>query len=121
MFNAQQLRELEGAGQLANLATTKQGTRLADMAALENAGRYEQQQNQALLDQQYQEYLRQLEHPLQRLNFQMAMMKGVPSQGINQSYYQTPATPQMNIPGQFANLAQVILGGRLMGAFGGRG
>jgi hypothetical protein len=120
MYNAQQLRELEGAGQLANLATTRQGTRLADVAALENVGRYKQQQQQALLDAQYQEYLRQLEHPAQRLSFQMGLMKGMPFQGINQAYYQTPTTPQMGLPQQFANLAGGILSGRMMGAFGGR-
>lgn len=118
MYNAQQLRELEGANQLSNLATTRQGSRFADIAALENIGKYKQQQDQAGLDTRYQEWLRQLEHGQQKLQFQSAMMHGMPSQGINQSYYQTPAPQQMNLAGQFGPLAMGLLGARM--ASGGR-
>lgn len=118
MYNAQQLRELEGANQLANLATTRQGSRFSDIAALENIGKYKQQQDQSILDARYQEWLRQLEHNQQKLQFQSAMMHGMPSQGINQSYYQTPASPQMNLAGQFGPLAIGLLGARM--AAGGR-
>jgi hypothetical protein len=96
-YNAQQARELEASQQLGNLAAARQGSRIADMAILENQGKYRQQQQQAALDAKYQNFLREIEHPSQRLAFQSAMMQGVPHQGINQAYYQTPATPQTSI------------------------
>lgn len=115
MYNAQQLRELEGANQLSNLATTRQGSRFSDIAALEGVGKYKQQQDQATLDTRYQDWLRALEHPQQKLSFQNAMMQGMPSQGINQSYYQTPAPQQMNLSGQFGPLALGLLGAGMAG------
>jgi hypothetical protein len=116
MYNAQQLRELEGANQLSNLATTRQGNRFSDIAALEAIGKYKQQQDQSMLDARYQEWLRQRDDPQQRLAFQAAMMQGMPSQGVNQAYYQTPAPQQMNMAGQFGPLAVGLLGTRMMGA-----
>lgn len=114
LYNAQQAREMEGANQLQNLAAAQQGSRLADVAALENQGRYQQQQNQANMDIRYQNWLRELEHPMHRMGFQASMMHGLPHQGINQSYYQTPATPQMNLLGQLGPLAGNIWGTRQM-------
>lgn len=118
MYNAQQLRELEGANQLSNLATTRQGNRFSDIAALEAVGKYKQQHDQSMLDARYQEWLRQRDDPQQRLAFQAAMMQGMPSQGVNQAYFQTPAAPQMNMSGQLGPLAVGLLGARMMG--GGR-
>jgi len=113
MYNAQQARNMEAAGQFGNLAAAQQGSRLADIAALENQGRYQQQQGQANRDVMYQNFLREQEHPLHRAQFQSAMMQGMPAQGINQSYYQTPATPQMNVLGQLGPLAGNIWGTRM--------
>jgi hypothetical protein len=118
MYNAQQARALEGAGQLGNIAAARQGARFADISALENIGRYRQQQQQAVADVRYQNWLREQEHPMYRMQQQAAMMQGMPSQGINQSYYQTPATPAMNVIGQLGPLAGAIWGTRMMG--GGR-
>jgi hypothetical protein len=118
MYNAQQARQLEGASQLGNLAASRQGTRFADISGLENVGRYRQQQQQAAEDIRYQNWLREQEHPMYRMQQQAAVMQGVPAQGINQSYYQTPATPALNIPGQFGQMAGQILGARM--AMGGR-
>lgn len=114
-YNAQQARELEASNQLANLAAARQGARLADVAALENQGRYQQQQQQAAHDFRYQEFLRNLEHPMQRLAYQASILQGLPTQGINQSYYQTPATPQMNVMGALGPLAAQIWATRMMG------
>ncbi len=103
---------------MSNLATTRQGNRFSDIAALEAIGKYKQQQDQSMLDTRYQEWLRQKEAPKEALQFLSAMMHGLPSQGINQSYYQTPAPQQMNMSGQFGPLAMGLLGARMMG--GGR-
>lgn len=118
MYNAQQARQIEGAGQLGNLASVRQGARFGDIAGLENVGRYRQQQQQAVNDVRYQNWLREQEHPMYRMQQQAALMQGIPSQGVNQSYYQTPATPAMNIPGQFGQMAGNLLGARM--AMGGR-
>lgn len=115
MYNAQQARQLEGAGQLGNIAAAQQGSRLADISALENIGRYRQQQQQATADVRYQNWLREQEHPMYRMQQQASMMQGMPGQGINQSYYQTPATPAMNVIGQLGPLAGAIWGTRMMG------
>lgn len=114
LYNAQQARELEAANQLGSLAAAQQGSRFADIAALENQGRYQQQQNQANLDILHQNWLRESEHPMHRAQFQAGIMQGIPTQGINQSYYQTPATPQMNVLGQLGPLAGNIWGTRMM-------
>jgi len=114
MYNAQQARQLEGAGQLGNIAAARQGARFADISALENIGRYRQQQQQAANDVRYQNWLREQEHPMYRMQQQAAMMQGMPGQGINQSYYQTPATPAMNVIGQLGPLAGAIWGTRMM-------
>lgn len=113
MYNAQQARQIEGAGQLGSLAGSRQGARFGDIAGLENVGRYRQQQQQASNDIRYQNWLREQEHPMYRMQQQAGIMQGVPSQGINQSYYQTPATPAMNIPGQFGQMAGQFLGARM--------
>jgi len=113
--NAQQGRELESASQLSNIGVGKQASRFSDLGALENVGRYKQQQEQSILDAQYQEFLRQINHPQDRLAAQVANMHGMPHQGVNQAYYQTPATPQANIASGFGNLAGGLLASRLMG------
>ena len=119
-YNAQQARELEAANQLNSLAAARQGSRLADVATLENQGRYQQQQNQAALDARYQNFLRELEHPMNRLSFQSGIMQGMPYQGINQSYYQTPAGPQATIMNQLGPLAAQIWATRNLMGGGGR-
>ncbi len=97
----------------------KQASRLSDIGALDNVGRYNQQQQQALMDAQYQEFLKQQDYTNNRLQGQSAIMSGIPHSGVNHSYYQTPATPQMSVPSQFGNLAGGLLAARMMGA--GRG
>jgi len=78
------------------------------------SGSSRQQQQQAHKDIMYQNWLREQEHPMYRMQQQAAIMQGMPAQGINQSYYQTPATPAMNVIGQLGPLAGAILGTRMM-------
>lgn len=112
MYNAQQARNMEAAGQYGNIAASQQGSRLADIAALENQGRYQQQQGQANRDVRYQEFMREQEHPMHRMQFEAAMLNGMPAQGINQSYYQTPTTAQMGVLGNVGQMAGNIFGAR---------
>jgi len=114
LYNADMARRIEGAGQLGSLGGMRQAGLLSDIAMLENQGRYQQQQAQADKDVQYQEFLRQLEHPMHRLAFLSAIMHGVPTPTMSQTYQQVPTTPQMNLPGQLAGLAGNIWGTRMM-------
>lgn len=116
MFNADRAKQLEASGQLANLGSMKQAGLLSDIAMLENQGKYQQQQEQAGLDTGYQDFLRQQEHPMQRLAFLQSMLSGLPTDAFrtNQAFTQTPATPQMNVLGQMGSLAGNIWGSRMM-------
>ena len=96
IYNAQQNRNIESTIQAANIANAKQGTkRMAEANALENIGRYRQQQEQSILDTQYQEYLRQLDEPMRRLQAQASILSGVPnfSSSIT-AFRETPPTAQ---------------------------
>ncbi len=115
IYNANQGRGLEGAAQLSNLATTKQASRMGDVGALEGVGRYKQQQEQSILDAQYQEYLRQLDEPMRRLQAQAGIMHGLPSTGSIQQYRETPATPQTAIPSNLSTIASGLLAARMFG------
>jgi hypothetical protein len=113
LFNADMARRLEGAREMSTLGGLKQAGRLADIAALGEQGRYQQQQEQAKRDVAYQDFLRQLEYPHQMLAQQTGVMSGVPVPTQSTTMYQTPGAPQMNILGQLGNLAGNIYGARL--------
>jgi hypothetical protein len=113
--NAQQGRELESASQLSNIGTSRQASRLSDIGSLESVGRNNQQREQSILDSQYQEFLRQISHPQERLSEQVANMYGMPHNGVNHAYYQTPAAPQGNIASSIGNIAGGLSAAQLMG------
>jgi hypothetical protein len=116
IYNAHQGRNIEAATQGANISNAKQAARLADANALENIGRYRQQHEQSILDTQYQEYLRQLEEPMRRLNEQAAILHGIPnfSSSIT-SFRETPPTAPMAAPNNIGNIASSLLAARMMG------
>jgi hypothetical protein len=114
IYNNHQSRNLESANQLSNLATTKQGSRYADINALEGVGRYNQQQNQSILDAQYQEYLRQQDEPMRRLQAQSSILHGIPhAMSTTQFRESAPIGPQTSVPNQIGNIAQTLLALRL--------
>lgn len=116
IYNAQQNRNIESAIQAANIANAKQGARMAEANALENIGRYRQQQEQSILDTQYQEYLRQLDEPMRRLQAQASILSGVPnfSSSIT-AFRETPPTAPTAAPNALGNIAASLLSARLMG------
>lgn len=116
IYNAQQNRNLESAAQHANISNAKQAARLSDASALENIGRYRQQQEQSILDTQYQEYLRQMEEPMRRLEQQAAILHGVPNFSSSvTSFRETPPTAPTSAPSNIGNIASSLLAARLMG------
>lgn len=116
IYNAQQNRNVDAASQYANIANAKQAARMADVNALENIGRYRQQQEQSILDTQYQEYLRQLEEPMRRLHAQASILSGVPNfSNYTTSFRETPPTAPTSAPSNIGNIASSLLAARMMG------
>jgi hypothetical protein len=116
IYNTQQNRNIESSAQQANISNAKQAARMADASALENIGRYRQQQEQSILDTQYQEYLRQMEEPMRRLNEQAAILHGIPNFSSSvTSFRETPSTAPTSAPSNIGNIASSLLAARLMG------
>lgn len=116
IYNTQQNRNIDAATQGTNVANAKLAERMASAHALENIGRYRQQQEQSILDTQYQEYLRQLEEPMRRLQAQASILHGVPNFGSSiTSFRETPPTAPTAAPSNLGNIASSLLASRLMG------
>jgi hypothetical protein len=113
-FNADQARAVETARELGNLSALRQAGHLSDVAALEGRGRYEQQQDQAARELAYQDFLRQQNYPMEAIERQAALLHGIPAPTQNMNYYQTPASPQLNVLGQLGNLATNVYAARMM-------
>lgn len=113
LFTADQLRALEAAREMAGLGVTEQGAKLADIEALTQQGRYQQQQEQAERDIKYEDFLRQKEHAPQVLAEHAATIHGLPTPTQAMRFTQTPGAPQTNVIGNLGGLAGTILGSRL--------
>jgi hypothetical protein len=110
-------RYLQGANQMGQIGGLAHAGQLADIATLENQGKYQQQQQQAERDLKYQQQTYQQNEPWQRIgNFSNAL-QGIPQQATTMNYWQTPANPQVNTAGQIGSLAGQIYGARLAGGY----
>lgn len=114
LFNADKTRQLESAKEMGNIGGSVRGSNLADIAALEGQGRYQQQQKQAGLDVAYQDFLRENNFPMERLGQHASILGGVPQQNIGQNFTHIPNAPQTNVLGQIGALAGNIYGARTM-------
>jgi len=101
---AAQLR-LAGAGQIGALAGAGQQALVSEAGALEAAGKAQQAQQQALLDEAYRRYAEERNYPLTQLGIRQAGLTGVP--------YST-TTSQTTSGG--GNLGLTALGGAGLGA-----
>lgn len=101
---AAQLR-LAGAGQIGALAGAGQQALISEAGALEAAGKAQQAQQQALLDEAYRRYAEERNYPLTQLGIRQAGLTGVP--------YSTTATQTTSGGG---NLGLTALGGAGLGA-----
>jgi hypothetical protein len=110
IFNADQARGLESAREMSALGGLNQAGRLADIAMLMDQGRYHQQQDQAGKDLAYQDFLRRQNFPWEMLQNQAAVAHGMPLPQQSTQLYQTPGTPQLNVPGQVGTMATNLLG-----------
>lgn len=101
---AAQLR-LAGAGQIGALAGAGQQALVSEAGALEAAGKAQQLQQQALLDEAYRRYAEERNYPLTQLGIRQAGLTGVP--------YSTTTSSTTSGGG---NLGLTALGGAGLGA-----
>ena len=110
-------RGLKGAGVLGDLTKQEQALDMQRLKGLSDVGSQRQQMMQRAYDTQYEDFLRQREHPYEQLERFNAMMQGIP---IGESYTQRLYSPR---PDPTAQILQTGLGaygmGRGMGMFGG--
>ncbi len=79
-LQGQQLR-LQAGGQLSDIAGAGQRALYADAAALENIGKSQQAQQQALLNDAYQRYQAERNYPIDMLNLRIGATSAVPNIG----------------------------------------
>ena len=79
-LKGQELR-LRAGGQMSDIAGAGQGALYADAAALENIGKTQQAQQQALLNDAYQRYQAERNYPIDMLNLRIGATSAVPGVG----------------------------------------
>jgi len=105
---------LQGAGQLGTLGN-QQFTQQKDITGLQAAlGAQQQQQVQAGLDTQYQDFLNKQRYPYEQLSFLSGLARGLPSTSTQTSYTPGPSTGQ-----QLLGAGTSLLGAYLMKKEGG--
>jgi len=113
LFNADMARKLEAAGQMPGLGQAKQAGRLGDIEALTNQGGAQRAHNQAGLDIDYQNFMRQKAYPQEALASQAAIMGNIPAPQSSYTAQQTPGIPQLNTAGNLGALAGNLYGARM--------
>lgn len=78
-FNLDRSRALEGSGLLNRIGVTQQAGQLADIQSLREAGMISQSQEQAMLDQAYEEWKERKRHPYDKLREYFAVLQGTPT------------------------------------------
>ena len=76
-FDVDRQRALANAELLQALGLTKQGAQVQDMNALRDAGRIEQDQSQAMLNQAYEQWKDEQRHPYDKMKEYLAILQGV--------------------------------------------
>ena len=113
LFNADRQKNLEVGREMAGLGGSTRASKLADIAMLNEQGKYQQLQDQTSKDIGYQDWTNQRNHPFEVLGKHAAILQGLPMQQNTQTFMQTPGTPQVNTLGNLGALAGNIYGARL--------
>ena len=119
IFSADQARRLGIADQMARMGVAKNAEALGDIGLLENVGRYQQQQNQALLNDYIREYTEQTVGPMEELARHAAIANNMPIPPSTVTSNYSPQGPQLNTLGTLSSVAGNILGGMMTKAHGG--
>jgi hypothetical protein len=80
------------AGNLGNLGQTQFGQQQAALGMQNQFGAQQQQQQQNVMNQQYQDFLAQRQDPYTKLSFLQNMTSGIPMTSSTQSVYSNPST-----------------------------
>ena len=81
---------LQGAGALGNLGATQFGQQTQGIGIQGQLGGTQQQQQQNILNQQYQDFLNQKQYPYQQLSYMSDMLRGLPLSQTATSVYSNP-------------------------------
>jgi hypothetical protein len=97
------LQGLQAAMQgMSNLGTAGQSIygQQANALGIQNAfGGQQQQQGQNVMNQQYQDFLNQQNHPYKQLEFQSSILNRAPTSNLGQSVYQSPPSMLNQVAG----------------------
>lgn len=113
MFNADKARQMMAAEKMGGLGAMHQAGNLADIAMLENQGKYRQAHHQGVLNQGYDDWLRQQNHSQNKLNQYMASLQQIPYENRSMNASFQPAAPQVNAMGNLGQLAMNLYGARM--------
>jgi hypothetical protein len=83
---------LQAAGALGNLGATQFGQQAQGLGIQGQMGGVQQQQQQNVLNQQYQDFLNQKQYPYQQTAFMSDMLRGLPLSQSTTSMYSNPST-----------------------------
>lgn len=108
---------LQGAGTLSNIGGTEFGQQAQALGLQNQFGTQQQQQQQNILNQQYQDFLTQKQQPYNQLSFMQSMLSGLPIQSSVQNVYSNPS-----MVSQVAGLGTTALAGAKLAGYarGGR-
>lgn len=81
---------LQAAGALGNLGATQFGQQTQTIGLQGQAGGTQQQQQQNILNQQYQDFLNQKQYPYQQIGFMSDMLRGLPLAQTSTAMYANP-------------------------------
>lgn len=114
LFNEDQKRKFfaaEGQSQLGRMA---QGSHLADIAALQEAAANQTGHEQRGLNMSYEDFMRQKNDPMEKINFERSVLQGIPHMGSTTNTSYTPPPPEMNTWGNIGSLAGNLYAARSM-------
>jgi hypothetical protein len=85
---------------LANIGTAEQDSALRRLQAQSAVGAEQRALEQQILDQQYADFLRQRDYPMEQLGYYSALLRGLPMQmGSTATTYQQPASLASQVGG----------------------
>lgn len=110
LFGNDQLRKLQHGQDIRNIATQQQGSNLADITSLMDMGRYRQSHEQHGKDNEYFNFMRKRNEPLELLERQSAALNRMPAPMSQFGAASLPENKQLNMPAQVGSAAAQLLG-----------
>lgn len=111
-FQEEKLRQLEAARRHAELGRYAQAGNVADIETAARLGQAKQAEEQARLNENRAEFMRQVQYPHALLQQHAGILHGVPQQGVTAQTAYAPPAPQtqVNLPGQIGATALGLYG-----------